>query len=223
LSFALDIYNFEQKVFRDAKMQLELLLTAVSTISTVIGSAAILAHWLGKKFTEIDLKFRRVDERFEQVNRRFEQIDKRFKQVDRRFDEMKVYIDRKFEELWRRVNNRIRRLGEAFTSYQEFFVEYLSSEGLLRSQKALLLKREAIRVMRLALMNPLTKEEWAKIKYYLDKDELTLEEALEFRELARKVVREYGEYPEAWKLHIYASIKVGEALRKMRETEENVS
>lgn len=223
MSFALDIYNFEQKVFRDAKMQLELLLTAVSTISTVIGSAAILAHWLGKKFTEIDLKFRRVDERFEQVNRRFEQIDKRFKQVDRRFDEMKVYIDRKFEELWRRVNNRIRRLGEAFTSYQEFFVEYLSSEGLLRSQKALLLKREAIRVMRLALMNPLTKEEWAKIKYYLDKDELTLEEALEFRELARKVVREYGEYPEAWKLHIYASIKVGEALRKMRETEENVS
>jgi len=223
LSFALDIYNFEQKVFRDAKMQLELLLTAVSTISTVIGSAAILAHWLGKKFTEIDLKFRRVDERFEQVNRRFEQIDERFKQVDRRFDEMKVYIDRKFEELWRRVNNRIRRLGEAFTSYQEFFVEYLSSEGLLRSQKALLLKREAIRVMRLALMNPLTKEEWAKIKYYLDKDELTLEEALEFRELARKVVREYGEYPEAWKLHIYASIKVGEALRKMRETEENVS
>ena len=223
MSFALDIYNFEQKVFRDAKMQLELLLTAVSTVSTVIGSAAILAHWLGKKFTEIDLKFRRVDERFEQVNRRFEQIDERFKQVDRRFDEMKVYIDRKFEELWRRVNNRIRRLGEAFTSYQEFFVEYLSSEGLLRSQKALLLKREAIRVMRLALMNPLTKEEWAKIKYYLDKDELTLEEALEFRELARKVVREYGEYPEAWKLHIYASIKVGEALRKMRETEENVS
>ena len=65
------------------------------------------------------------------------------------------------------------------------------------------------RVLRLATTNPLTKEEWDKLRLYLDKsekNELTLEEADELLELSRKVVREYGEYPEAWKLHIYATI-----------------
>ncbi|WP_291999028.1 hypothetical protein [Caldivirga sp.] len=37
------------------------------------------------------------------------------------------------------------------------------------------------------------------------------------RDLARKIIKEYGEYPETWKLHIYASIMVGRALRKMSE------
>ena len=69
--------------------------------------------------------------------------------------------------------------------------------------------------MRLATStNPLTKEEWKRPGELLDKDDQTLEEALELRELARKVVREYGEYPEAWKLHIYASIMAGKELRK---------
>ncbi|WP_243670316.1 hypothetical protein [Vulcanisaeta sp. JCM 16161] len=81
-----------------------------------------------------------------------------------------------------------------------------------------MLRNEARRVMKLAVSgNPLSKEEWDRIKELLDKDELTLEEALELRELARKVVREYGEYPEAWKLHIYASIMVGEAIRRQSQ------
>lgn len=75
-----------------------------------------------------------------------------------------------------------------------------------------MLKKEASRMMKLATMNPLTKEEWAKIKYYLEQDQLTLEEALEFRELARKVTDEYGDRPEAWKLHILASIRWGRLL-----------
>lgn len=83
-----------------------------------------------------------------------------------------------------------------------------------------MLKSEASRMMRLATVNPLTKEEWQKIKYYLEKDELTLEEALEFRELARKVTDEYGHLPEAWKLHALASIRVGQALRRKKEEDE---
>ncbi|MEM0439812.1 MAG: hypothetical protein QXP18_07330 [Sulfolobales archaeon] len=43
---------------------------------------------------------------------------------------------------------------------------------------------------------------------------------MEFRELARKVTDEYGDRHEAWKLHILASIRVGEALRRKREGEE---
>ncbi|MGC9010299.1 MAG: hypothetical protein ACP5I7_06790, partial [Sulfolobales archaeon] len=115
---------------------------------------------------------------------------------------------------------RVSRLAEAYRSYQEFFVEYLSAQNLLKPLEASMLKNEASRIIKLATMNPITKEEWMRIKELLDKDELSLEEALELRELARKVTDEYGDRPEAWKLHIYASIMVGYALRKMREKEE---
>lgn len=82
-----------------------------------------------------------------------------------------------------------------------------------------MLKNEAARILRLAATNPLTKEEWEKILKYLVKDlkTFTLEEAYEFRELARKVVREHGDVPEAYKLHIYASIAVGMAYRRLDE------
>jgi len=37
------------------------------------------------------------------------------------------------------------------------------------------------------------------------------------RDLARKVIWEYGDRPEAWKLHVYACIMVGLAMRKKAE------
>lgn len=79
--------------------------------------------------------------------------------------------------------------------------------------------------MRLATINPLTREEWVKVKEYLDKSErgeLTLEEADEFLELARKVVKEYGEYPEAWKLHIYAIVVRALLIKKYAEKKKSV-
>ncbi|GAY26212.1 conserved hypothetical protein [Desulfurococcaceae archaeon AG1] len=156
----------------------------------------------------LERKFALIEARFREIDKRFEAIDKRFGEIDKRFDEIKSYID-----------SRIVRIAEAFRSYQEFFIiEYLSYQGIIRAPlEADMLKREASRMMRLATMNPLTKEEWEKIKYYLEKDQLTLEEALEFRELARKVTDEYGDRPEAWKLHILASIRVGEAMRRKKE------
>jgi hypothetical protein len=85
--------------------------------------------------------------------------------------------------------------SDAFTVYREFFVGCLA--------------REARRVVRLAPANPLSREEWEKLKEYLDKserDELTLEEADKFLGLAGKVAKEYSEYTGAWKLHTYATI-----------------
>ncbi|WP_243678249.1 hypothetical protein [Vulcanisaeta distributa] len=197
-------------------------------------------YWLGGKFKEIDMRFKQIDERFKQIDERFKQIDKRFEEIDKRFEkiddrfdklekDLKSYVDIKINELrnyvderFNQVNTRISRLAEAYSDYQEFFVEYLTAEGLLKAEKAAMLRNEARRVMRLAASgNPLSKEEWDRIKELLDKDELTLEEALELRELARKVVREYGgEYPEAWKLHIYASIMVGEAIRRQSQQQQ---
>jgi len=149
-------------------------------LATVIG----IAHWLGKKFFEIDYRFRLIDERFEQI--------------DKRFDDLKNYID-----------SRVERLATAFTNYQEFFIEFLTTEGVVKERYRDVLIKEARRTMRLAVANPLSKEEWARLKELFEKserNELTLEEADEFLELARKVAWEYGEYPEAWKLHIYATI-----------------
>ena len=176
-----------------------------------------------ERFNQIDERFRQIDERFRQIDERFRGVDERFKGIEQRLDELRRYVDERFNELRSyigRVELRVTRLAEAYSSYQEFFVEYLTAEGLIKREKADLLRNEARRMMRLAaLANPLTKEEWERLKELLDKDpdKVTLEEALELRELARKVVREYGEYPEAWKLHIYASILVGAAIRRKAE------
>ena len=218
----------------------ELLISLIGLTISIIGMLGGGLFWLGGEFKEIRMRFKEIDERFKQIDERFKEIDKRFEEIDERFDELRGYVDKRFNELRGYVDgrfnelkgyvdggfnelkgyidSRVNRLSEAFNDYQEFFVEYLSAEGLLKPERAFIAKNEARRIMRLATStNPLTKEEWKRLGELLDKDDLTLEEALELRELARKVVKEYGEYPEAWKLHIYASIMVGRALRKMSE------
>jgi len=173
------------------------ILSAIGSLGA-LASVISVAYWLGKKFSEIDAKFKLIDERF--------------KRVDERFDS--------FE---RRIIGRIERLAYAFTSYQEFLIEFLSREGVIKSGDKELLINEARRVMRLALANPMTKEELEKLREYLDKsekDELTPEEADEFLELARKFAWEYGNRPEAWKLHIYATITRALVKKKWAEKKE---
>jgi len=184
------------------------LLTVIGTLVPVLISLLTLAYWLGVKFASIDERFRRIDERFNWI--------------DRRFEELKAYVDGKFNELKSYVDSRVSRLAEANRAYQEFFVEYLVVKGLLGSSEASMIKGESSRMFKLATVNPITREEWEKAKRYFEKDELTLEEALEFREITRKITDEYGHLPEAWKLHLYASIMVGLALRKKLEEEKRV-
>jgi DNA repair exonuclease SbcCD ATPase subunit len=218
----------------------ELLISLIGLTISIIGMLGGGLFWLGGEFKEIRMRFKEIDERFKQIDERFKEIDKRFEEIDERFDELRGYVDKRFNELRGYVDgrfnelkgyvdgrfnelkgyidSRVNRLSEAFSSYQEFFIELLMTEGVIKPERAFIAKNEARRIMRLATStNPLTKEEWKRLGELLDKDDLTLEEALELRELARKVVKEYGEYPEAWKLHIYASIMVGRALRKMSE------
>jgi len=217
------------------------IINILAVLVPVLSSLGGISYWLEKKFTEIDQRFedidqrsRRIEERFKAIDQRFIEIDERFKKIDQRFEELnkridvierdlndlRRYVDQRLVSLERHIDTRLLRLGEAFRSYQEFFIEYLATQGFLKPLEASMLKNEASRFIKLAFMNPLSKDELRRIKELLDKDELTLEEALELRELARKVTDEYGDRPEAWKLHIYASIMVGYALRKMREKEE---
>ncbi len=58
-----------------------------------------------------------------------------------------------------------------------------------------------------------------RIKELPDKDELSLEEALELRELAGKVIEEHGDKDDTWNLHIYANIAVAWAAKKQAEGE----
>jgi tetratricopeptide (TPR) repeat protein len=151
---------------------------------------------------------------------RFKEIDERFREIDRRFDELRGYVDGRFNELKGYIDSRVNRLSEAFSSYQEFFIELLMTEGVIKPERAFIAKNEARRIMRLATStNPLTKEEWKRLGELLDKDpnDLTYEEALELRELARKVIREYMDYAEAWKLLMYASMMVGLTKKKREE------
>jgi chromosome segregation ATPase len=119
------------------------------------------------------------------------------------------------------VGERVGRLARAFAGYQEFMLEYLSVKGLLEEREVRLAKGEARRLMELAA-NPFTREEWARLKQLLDKEpeELTLEEAYELRDLARKAIEEYGDRYEAYALHVYASIAVGLAYRRLSEKRE---
>jgi len=189
----------------------EVIVSIITTVASVGVAVASLGYWLGKKFAEIDYRFRLIDERFNAVNERFKAIDARFEQIDKRFDELE-----------KRIVSRIERVAMAFAGYQEFLVEFLSREGVIKGDARELLVREARRVAGLALANPLTKEEWEKVLKYIDKkvEEFTLEEAEEFVELARKVALEYGDRPEAWKLHILAALTLGLVLRRYREMEE---
>jgi hypothetical protein len=182
------------------------ILNVLATLVPILATLGGMTYWLGRRFAEIDSRFR--------------EIDKRFAEIDEEFKKLRSYVDEKFDDLKAYIDRRITRLGEAFRSYQEFFIEYLTSQGFLKPLEASMLKNEAARIVRLAAMNPISKEEWRRIKELLEKEELTLEEALELRELARKVTDEHGDKPEAWKLHAYASIMVGYALRKMKEKEE---
>jgi hypothetical protein len=145
------------------------------------------------------------------VGKKFGEIDEKFKRIDERFNELKDYVD-----------TRIARLGRVFSSYQEFFVEYLSVKGVISEQEATMIKNEASRLSTLATSNPFTKEEWEKLKRYLEKDpkEFTLKEAEEFRELGRKAIAEYWDRPEAYKLHMYTCIVYGLTLRKTYEEKE---
>jgi len=210
------------------ELVISILSIVVPPISAIF-SVTYATYRMGKKFSAIEERFKVIDERFNRIDERFESlklyIDTRFNQIDERFNEIDkrfAKVDERFNELKEYVDMRIARLGRAFSSYQEFFIEYLSVKGVVSEQEATMIKNEASRILSLAASNPFTKEEWEKLKRYLEKDpkEFTLEEAEEFRELGKKTIVEYWDRPEAYKLHLYTCIVYGLTLRKVYEEKE---
>jgi len=196
------------------------ILSAIGSLGGLF-SILSLAYWFRRKFAQIEERFKQIeerfkmiDERFKQIDRRFDQIDSRFKQADDKFEKvdsrferleasLKAYIDEKFDSLKRSVK-----------SVNEFIVDFLSYEGVL--------KREISRVLSAnPITDALTEEERKRLKELLEKDELTLEEADELYAIADKLVEKYGhKYTEVWKLLWYSRFWIGYNLRKQKEKEE---
>ncbi len=194
------------------------ILSAIGSLGGLF-SIISLAYWFGRKFAQIEERFKQIeerfkmiDERFKQIDRRFDQIDSRFKQVDDKFSSLeaslKAYIDEKFNSLKRSVK-----------SVNEFIVDFLSYEGVLKREAGELLKREISRVLSAnPITDALTEEERKRLKELLEKDELTLEEADELYAIADKLVEKYGhKYTEVWKLLWYSRFWIGYNLRKQKE------
>ncbi|MFZ8783823.1 MAG: hypothetical protein ACO2OR_07600, partial [Desulfurococcaceae archaeon] len=116
-------------------------LSLLAAVGGLGGLVAIISaiYWLGRKFGEIDERFRVIDERFRAIDKRFKLVDERFQMIDKRFNELES-----------RILRRIERLASAFTYYHEFFLEVLSREGVIKSDVAEVLAREARRVVKLA-------------------------------------------------------------------------
>lgn len=179
----------------------EVLVTALSILLPTLTSIASLAHWLGRKFAQIDASFRAVDERFKAV-------EGGISALRREFDEGLSLVERK-----------IGSVAEASRNQLEFFAEFLGYRRVISQRDVAFVKGELYRLS--TMHNPLTREEAGRLKELLDKEKLTLEEADELREIARKLVKEYGDrVGETWKLLIYASIMRGIALSELEEQGE---
>jgi hypothetical protein len=157
------------------------LIPALASAASVAASAAGLAYWLGKKFSEVDARFKLVGERLERVEERF---DERFEHVEEGF--------RRVEERLERVEERLGRLESAFTAFVELLLSVLQAKGAL-AQSEVLGAESAVR----ALLPPpsskyYTREVYERLKQLLDKDldDYTMADISELEKIADLMERE---------------------------------
>ncbi|HWQ18036.1 MAG TPA: hypothetical protein VNL13_09425 [Sulfolobales archaeon] len=118
------------------------------------------------------------------------------------------------------IGKRVEDLEHGLSSYQGSLVELLASEGFIAIDGRDLTLGEVRKIIELSPDSFSIEDGWGRVRELLDKEELSLEEALELRDLARKAIEEHGDRIEAWKLHLYSSIAVGLARKKQAEKEK---
>jgi len=148
------------------------------------------------KFENIDKRFEQINERFKEIEVRFDQVDQKFEGVDKRFGGIEGRLKRIEEKLiehdlrFDKIESFLSRLIMAIRSVNEFTIDILGYEGVLKREAIDLIKKETKRVLSFAVLNPLTKYEKKRLKELLQKDEPTLEEAEELYEIADKILKE---------------------------------
>jgi hypothetical protein len=137
-------------------------------------------------------------------------LGSRLTKMDSRLTEMEARIEKNIE----RLSERLERLTNAINGVGESIVEYLGLKGVLNQGEVNYLRSEIMRLTSIAT-NPLTAEEKKRLLELVNKDDLTIEEAEELHNLARKFYEEYiDKTPDAFKVLLYAAAMRGITYRK---------
>jgi hypothetical protein len=123
-------------------------------------------------------------------------------------------MEKDIEALRSDVNAGFNRLANAIDNVGEVIVDYLGLRGVSDPKDVYYLRAE-IRRLASTTTNPFTEAERKRLLELVDKDDLTLEEAEELHNLARKFYREYIEKtPDAYKVLLYAAVMLGATYKK---------
>ncbi len=192
-----------------------MLIGFVGVVITVVVSAVSTAYWLGGKFRG------GIEDRLNELWRRLGGIEPELSGIKAELSDVEARLDR-VEGKVSRLRRSILDFATTIRNSQEFVIEMLTYEGTLRPEAASVIRGELGRLFESLVSriggNPLTKEELEEIRKYIQKEELTLEEAYRFKELAWKLVREYRyRFPDVWKIYWYAVAWIGWAARLEKE------
>jgi len=159
-----------------------IILSILGPIITIIVTTISLAYWLGKKFTQINMRFAMIDKRFEGVTEEFKNTYERLKEISKRFD---------------KLEKRFFTLSEALTKASiethSIFADFLSIKGLINDKESSFLKRRVKGIFEVYTStlgkNPLTKEELEFILRAFSKslNEITIEEMDRAYEIGKRL------------------------------------
>jgi len=212
----------------------------IAVVASVVGTVSGATYWLGRKLASLEdrvagleRKFGGLESRFTQLENRvaglelavgklearITQLERKVGNLEERLSALELHVtklEERMEQRIGRVEEKVSRLGRGIRSVNELFLDIFGYEGVLRAEAVTFAKSELARVLELA-ENPLTKEEWSRLKQLLEKDDLNLEEAQELYRIADKLVEEHGDRIEVWKLLWYSRLWIGINWRRMAE------
>jgi chromosome segregation ATPase len=212
-----------------------LLLNILAAIGGIGGLGVVIgvAHWLGKKFAEVDGGFRLINEKLGSLDKRVSLLEERVGSLENRVNTLEADVRKlgeKIDTMDRKFISLFTDLVHSIKHSTEFLIEVLSYESIVRKEAAEPTKSEIRRIYSSLeyryshKVNPFMKQDLERMKYLIEKEELTYEEAEELRQLAEKACKEYcHEIPEIWKIYWYAVAWKGIALRLQRERSEKKS
>jgi len=131
---------------------------------------------MDRRFEESNRRFealqKEMDRRFEEMNKRFEAMDKRFealqKEMDRRFDAMQKEMDKRFEAMQKEMDRRFELVDKRFEAVEN---------RLDRIEDNLVVLNKTVQKL-----GPAIEEDAQEtVKYYLDKEGITIPELSNLR------------------------------------------
>ena len=195
-------------------------ITIIAVVVSVVTSVASLAYWLGRKFTEIELRLSSLDDRIKKNEDRLTSLEDRIKRIEDRLASLENRVSRLEERLARledkvnRLEERISRLENAFIQFSDILITTFESKNILTSTEALSLRSVVKALLPIPKTKYYTWEVYEKLKQLLDKDpnDYTMADIEQMNDIADLIEKEGMETNRrdlieyAWKLRYYAMI-----------------